>query len=142
MRNLKSALAVCLILLSYNAHAGELEPFTSDGCSAFPDGTLSENKLWMACCTTHDFAYWKGGTREQRLEADEALKSCVAKVGQPRIASMMLAGVKVGGSPFWPTTFRWGYGWNYPKLYGPLTAAEIAETEELAPADFENLIAD
>jgi hypothetical protein len=142
MKNLKSGLAICLILVSYNVHAGELEPFTSDGCSAFPDGTLSESELWMACCTTHDLAYWKGGTRDQKREADEELKSCVAEVGRPGVASMMLAGVKVGGSPFWPTTFRWGYGWNYPKLYGPLTEAEIAEVKNLAPADFENTVAD
>lgn len=29
----------------------------------------------------------------------------------------MLSGVRVGGSPYWPTKFRWGYGWSYPHGY-------------------------
>jgi hypothetical protein len=39
----------------------------------------------------------------------------------------MLAGVRVGGTPFLPTTFRWGYGWPYPKLYGELSENELEQ---------------
>ena len=42
----------------------------------------------------------------------------------------MLAGVRVGGSPLYPTTFRWGYGWPYPKYYGELTTEEMAQVNE------------
>lgn len=32
---------------------------------------------------------------------------------------LMLAGVRVGGAPWWPTPFRWGYGWPWPRTcYG------------------------
>jgi hypothetical protein len=121
-----------LTLISAMAQADELQPFTSDGCSAFPDGTLLQNELWLKCCTVHDYEYWKGGTYEERLESDKALKECVTKVGEPEIAILMLAGVRVGGTPFLPTTFRWGYGWSYPRFYGALTEAELVQVRKLA----------
>ena len=101
--------------------ADNLKPFTTDGCSAFPDGTLEHKSLWIECCIRHDLAYWKGGTYQQRLDADQSLKTCVAKVGEPEIAQLMLAGVRVGGSPYFPTTYRWGYGWPYPRGYKTLS---------------------
>jgi len=113
-----------LFFMSMMAHAEGIKPFTSDGCSAFPDGTFKEQKLWLSCCTAHDYAYWQGGTYEERLSADKALQQCVAKVGKPNIAKLMLAGVRVGGSPYFPTSFRWGYGWPYPRLYKALTEKE------------------
>ena len=107
-----------------------IKPFTSDGCSSFPDGTLAEKNLWLKCCVEHDKSYWIGGTKQQRLDADVALKQCVESVGKPRIAEMMLAGVRVGGSPYWPTKFRWGYGWEYPKGYGQLSTQEKQQATE------------
>ncbi|MCB1615977.1 MAG: hypothetical protein KDI30_08185, partial [Pseudomonadales bacterium] len=88
-------------------------PFSSDGCSLFPEGTLSQQTLWLDCCTAHDQAYWLGGSYEQRETADQALKICVSRLGQPEIAQLMMTGVRAGGSPFWPTKFRWGYGWPF-----------------------------
>ncbi len=120
----KASVLFFLLIASCTLQAKGLKPFTSDGCSAFPDGTFKHNTLWLECCTAHDFAYWQGGTYSQRLHADEALQQCVAQVGQAEIAHIMLAGVRVGGSPFWPSTFRWGYGWSYPKFYGVLTEQE------------------
>ena len=105
-------------------HANEIKPFTSDGCSLFPDGSISKHNLWLSCCIEHDKAYWQGGTWTQRLEADRQLKYCVARLGEPVIAGLMLSGVRVGGSPFWPTHFRWGYGWDYLRGYKPLNAKE------------------
>ncbi|AWB67276.1 hypothetical protein C2869_12860 [Saccharobesus litoralis] len=102
----------------------ELKPFTTDGCSAFPDGTLKQNQLWLTCCTAHDMAYWQGGSYQQRKDADYALQSCVENIGEQGVAFIMLAGVRVGGTPFLPTTFRWGYGWPYPRFYGLLTETE------------------
>lgn len=106
-----------LAILFSNVYAEQIKPFTSDGCSGFPDGTLQQQTLWQSCCLEHDKAYWQGGTYQQRLNADLALKQCVASVGEPVIAELMLSGVRVGGSPYWPTQFRWGYGWSYPHGY-------------------------
>ena len=97
----------------------DLKPFTTDGCSSFPDGNIEQQSLWVNCCIRHDLAYWKGGSSEQRLKADNELKTCVSRVGEPEIASIMLAGVRVGGSPFFPTAYRWGYGWPYLRGYKP-----------------------
>lgn len=104
-------------------------PFASDGCSEFPDGTLQQNTLWLDCCRAHDRTYWLGGTAVEREAADQDLHSCVANVGEPEIALLMLAGVRVGGSPYWPTSYRWGYGWPYwsawrPRGYQALTNEE------------------
>lgn len=128
----------CLLLLACTlgpllAQAAELAPFTSDGCSSFPDGTRQQNQLWLLCCEDHDFAYWQGGTYQQRLAADQRLRECVAGVGEPTIAALMLGGVRVGGSPWLPTRFRWGYGWPWPRGYGPLSAEELAQVQRLAP---------
>lgn len=112
------------------ALAEDLKPFTSDGCSAFPEGTPAQKQLWLKCCTVHDFAYWQGGSYAQRERADEALRACVEQAGEPEIALLMLAGVRVGGSPFLPTQFRWGYGWPYPRPYGTLSEEEQNEVRE------------
>ena len=117
-------LIVTCLLFSTSAYAEKIDAFTSDGCSAFPDGTFQENELWLACCTNHDVAYWQGGLAEQRLAADNELKQCVAEVGKPNIAKLMLKGVRIGGSPYFPTSFRWGYGWDFFRGYQSLTADE------------------
>jgi len=125
---------IVFTLLSVKASADTLKPFTSDGCSSFPDGTFEQKDLWLSCCRKHDYDYWKGGTYQARLDSDKALRICVADVGEPEIASLMLAGVRVGGTPFLPTTFRWGYGWPYPRFYGELTASELQQVKELTNA--------
>ncbi len=118
-------LFMVFLTLSTSANAvDKIKPFTSDGCSAFPDGTLKEQDLWLSCCTAHDFAYWQGGTYQQRENADEELRQCVAHVGKPLLAKLMLAGVRVGGTPYLPTQFRWGYGWSFPRGYTQITVEE------------------
>ncbi|MES2603883.1 MAG: hypothetical protein V4603_03040 [Pseudomonadota bacterium] len=111
-------------------YADGLKPFTSDGCSIFPDGTPFQQNLWLECCRDHDYAYWKGGTYDERLQADNALRNCVSRVGEPEIAAMMLNGVRIGGGPNLPTPFRWGYGWPWPRSYQALTAEELKEVED------------
>lgn len=120
----KSLLLLSLTVFLVACSERSIKPFTSDGCSAFPDGTFAQKQVWLQCCTTHDLAYWKGGTYAQRLQADKALQQCVVQVGHEQIANLMMAGVRVGGSPFFPTTFRWGYGWPYPRLYKGLSDTE------------------
>ena len=130
------AVVVIMTVLIFNhksSNADTLKAFTSDGCSAFPDGTFKQKELWLSCCIQHDYDYWQGGTYQQRLASDQALKSCVANVGQPKIAALMLAGVRVGGSPYLPTKFRWGYGWSYPRFYGELSAQELKQVQKLKP---------
>jgi hypothetical protein len=127
---MNNTLIISTLLLSASAYADTLSPFISDGCSAFPDGTFQQNELWLSCCHQHDLAYWKGGSYQDRIDADFELKSCVSKIGEPEIALLMLAGVRVGGTPFLYTKFRWGYGWPYPKFYGELTPEEKQQVKD------------
>ena len=125
----KNLCFIVLICLPALVMGKELMPFTTDGCSSFPNGSIKQQSLWLNCCIRHDFAYWKGGTYDERLLADKALESCVTKVGQPKIALIMLAGVRIGGSPFLPTHYRWGYGWPFLRGYKPLSPAEILQVK-------------
>ena len=54
----------------------------------------------------------------------------MANIGEPNVAKLMLAGVRVGGSPYYPTTYRWGYGWPYPRGYKSLSAVEKHQVED------------
>jgi len=128
---MRNPILLLILLFSVYSHADTLAPFISDGCSAFPDGTFEQNKLWLSCCQKHDYDYWKGGTYKERVESDKALKACVSEVGEPEIALLMQAGVRVGGTPFLPTTFRWGYGWPYPRFYGVLSTSELKQVNAL-----------
>ncbi len=119
----------------------ELKLFTTDGCSSFPDGTVKQQSLWINCCIKHDLAYWKGGSYDERLVADQALQLCVSEVGESDIANIMLAGVRVGGSPYFPTSYRWGYGWPYLRGYKPLTNEEKSQVK-IKLDQFKNMIND
>lgn len=123
-----------LSVIAACATTDRIQPFASDGCSDFPDGTRAHRTLWRACCVEHDKAYWRGGTYDDRVAADQALERCVAAVGEPEVARLMLAGVRVGGSPYWPTSFRWGYGWPWPRGYRALTPEERAQADAALPS--------
>lgn len=131
----------CLIVTSAVAQANEesqLTDFTTDGCSMFPDGTNEQPTLWRHCCVVHDFSYWQGGTYQQRKLADKALRLCLAEVDLPSLGSMMEIGVRLGGSPYFPTSFRWGYGWPYMRGYKALTEQELVKVAEKAPSNLKD----
>lgn len=107
------------------AHGPALKPFSSDGCSLFPDGTAKDRALWCGCCFTHDIAYWQGGTAAEREKADIALRDCVLeRTKDKKIAETMYAGVRAGGHPVSVMWYRWGYGWPAGRGYQALTYAE------------------
>jgi hypothetical protein len=81
-------------------------------------------------------AYWRGGAREKRRAADRELRECVDEVRNPALAFAMYEGVRVGGAPWWPTRYRWGYGWSYGRGYRPLSEDEQRMADELL-AEFE-----
>lgn len=108
----------------------ELQPFSSDGCSLFPDQSLILHADWCDCCVLHDVAYWQGGTAQQRRDADAALRDCVlAKTQDQALAQLMYNGVRMGGSPYFYNWYRWGYGWPYTRKYAPLSDAESQQVK-------------
>ena len=113
------------VLMSGCFGRNELKDFTSDGCSLFPDRSLILEQDWCECCFEHDIAYWQGGTRSERLQADAALRECVLKkTGNRLLADSIYQGVRFGGSPYFFNWYRWGYGWSYERKYEPLTNDE------------------
>jgi hypothetical protein len=108
-------------LEQWAAHARELcirrtgqkppHPFTTDGCTLAPDGA------WQSCCVDHDMVYWCGGSAADRSVADGEFRRCVAEKGGPTRARIMYWGVRLGGTPWLPAYWRWGYGWPWPRGY-------------------------
>ncbi len=123
--------AVFALLLGGTACAGGLRDFSSDGCSLFPDGTVKDRKLWCECCFVHDIAYWQGGTKDEKKQADRILRDCVyEKTGNKSLADTMYEAVSLGGQPVFPTWYRWGYGWKYGRAFESLTEQEQQQVRE------------
>lgn len=114
-------------------------PFKSDGCSGglskwwrelFGQPTPIE-----PCCFAHDIEYHYGAGRgagwwqnyKERSDADIALLlCCLGEYGFKRLfngqikdgllsillAIPVYAAVRIGGGAYWPTTYKWGFGWT------------------------------
>jgi hypothetical protein len=150
------ACAGLILLLTYSqissaepssAQTSQLRPFTTDGCSMWIDGPPQQPYLWRSCCVAHDKAYWMGGSNLERNQADETLRACVSKVGGSGMGNYMFFFVSTGGSPFWLTPYRWGYGWDYlddgkPRGYKLRTPAEDEQLKALLPQAEEVIAAD
>ena len=84
-----------------------------DGCSGGMSKTwrkvLGKNPPWEGCCDVHDQPYARGGSWLDRLIADIELLACMWKGGHPFWALVMFIGVRIGGVPFLPTPWRWGF---------------------------------
>lgn len=127
-----AAVAATFVMLDASAAEPRLAAFTTDGCSLFPDRAPVGNADWCHCCLAHDLAYWRGGTKEDKLRADEALRTCVrGATGDKALADVMFTGVQTAGGPQYNTPYRWGYGWPYGKGYAALTPRESALADQL-----------
>mgnify|MGYP001590911842 CR=1 FL=1 len=95
---------------------GDLPPklFMTDGCTLFLERFGSKN--WSPACLNHDIAYWAGGTKEDRLQADNKFKQEINSL-IPGLGSVMAFAVGLAGSPYLPTWWRFGYGWPYGHGY-------------------------
>ena len=128
------ALAMIILLTACSYAGSGIKPFSTDGCSLFPDGTFSKPERWLECCTRHDMDYWRGGTREERRRSDQNLRACIVELGYPKLAEFMYNGVRWGGAPWWPSWYRWGYGWDYLRGYRPLSNKEKQSVQEAIEA--------
>ena len=128
----KAAQIALTLALAACSTPDQLQPFSSDGCSLFPDADIISRHDWCSCCFEHDQAYWRGGTRAERKAADLRLRDCVLQnTGNRHLAELMYEGVRVGGSPYFYSWYRWGYGWGYDRKYQPLTAQERERANRL-----------
>jgi hypothetical protein len=83
--------------------------FKGDNCTWFPDGDYAD------CCLAHDKEYFVGGTKAERKASDKRLQQCVRSKGHKYLSKMMYLGVRIGGVPWLPTKFRWGFGQTKPR---------------------------
>jgi hypothetical protein len=128
-----------LLFIASTSQASNLKPFATDGCSMWIDGTIEQPNLWRHCCVAHDLDYWQGGSEAQRKKSDENIQACVKAALGPGMANYMYSNVRWGGSPYWMSTYRWGYGWDYldvlwPRGYKLPTPEEQAKIDQLLPA--------
>lgn len=86
-------------------------PFSSDGCSVWPDTWLKGEDLYEGCFI-HDLYYWSGipGDDMGRLKADVWLMMWVAEHVSIKLGEAMFNGVRVGGNSNIDTPWRWGFG--------------------------------
>ncbi|MCR9205500.1 MAG: phospholipase, partial [Halobacteriovoraceae bacterium] len=80
MKNLFLFILLFLAPLSLQAEEPVLHDYSTDGCSSYPDGNpLSDGYEWLHCCIVHDYAYWVGGTADERYAADAEMNACIAE---------------------------------------------------------------
>lgn len=116
----------------------QLNPFKSDGCSGWPEGTRKNSNLWLHCCFDHDIAYWLGGSRAAREKADLQFSSCVKKTNN-LAATIMYIGVRNLGGPKMDTPYKWGYGWSYERGYLTLNRREANFAKNFLPKKNQNM---
>ncbi len=96
----------------------------SDGCSGGMSAIYSRSTFlhkkygkklpWRSCCEIHDKAYYYGGSKKEKKEADEKLKQCVNdNQDGVLLGHLMQAAVTPFGKPQLHTSYRWGYGEDF-----------------------------
>ena len=87
-------------------HIPEWNDSMSDGCSvnrlpkAFAHLYAADTPAQRAVCVAHDKAYYHGGTRKQREEADVRLRDdSIAAGADPEVANIWYQGARMYGGP-------------------------------------------
>ncbi len=109
--------------------------FETDGCTAFPDGNYRD------CCEAHDLDYYKGGSFKERRDSDKRLYSCVKSKPSWKNkyrAPMIYLGVRVFGTAWLPTPFRWGFGKKKMKRLAEAANSETKKEEPTVETKNEN----
>ena len=130
--------------LKVNEWRSEINPFSTDGCSDFMDGPVTEKGYeWLHCCEQHDVSYWSGlGGESAHDQADLELKQCVVDAGYPTYANLIYSAV-IAARPFNTYTnvsFRWGYGWPFELDHSPLVQAQIDSVKKMSPSVVDGLL--
>lgn len=125
----------------------ELQPFVTDYCTAYAEGTSSNPNQWKHCCVEHDLYFWAGGSMQDRKLADINLRDCVAETGAIVQSQLIYAAVTIGGqSPIRFKTKQWGHAWpgrvRYQSLTEKETAAAIHYIDEIHHSDISNRLKD
>lgn len=132
--------AVFLSMNSLFAEEAKLNSFDTDYCTNYPEGTKQEPDLWKHCCLMHDMYFWAGGTRKDRLKADQELKSCIEETGASQIARVVYLAVRAGSySPIKYPDKKWNNGWSDRPDFRPLSNQEIHLIEQEINVGYEHI---
>lgn len=108
------------------SYASDINPFTTDSCTMWSEGTNSKPDQWKHCCVEHDLFFWAGGTFKEREMADMDLKKCIEATGAKTQARLMYWGVVLGKySPIKFSNRKWGNAWPWWKNYQKLNRDQI-----------------
>jgi hypothetical protein len=113
------AISYCFTLLG-----NELNPFITDYCTMFVNGTREKPTLWKHCCLDHDMNYWYGGSENNMDTADLRLRSCVTKVAGENWGNLIYKGVRLGHMSPIKNPRKWNWGWVSPRPEVELTPLE------------------
>ena len=149
---IKLVLFVSLILNFGLIDAAEerLEPFLTDYCTGYPEGTLERPGIWKHCCLEHDLYFWAGGDHNDRRTSDVILRECVAETGEEFQAKLIYWAVTAGSySPVKFSNKKWNYGWGEGRGLRKLSSQDIEKIEneirlpeyqEIDPATIERFL--
>jgi hypothetical protein len=111
---------------AFKERPNKIVPFTTDGCSMYPDGVLFvDSNRWVHCCIVHDIAYWIGGNHQEKIDADYDLGMCVAEKSSSIQGDLMSSGTRFGGVANNILPWAWGYGWSYNRGYRKLREKDL-----------------
>lgn len=130
---IKFLLSAILIINSALIFAQEerLEPFLTDYCTGYPEGTLDRPQLWKHCCLEHDLYFWAGGTLNDRKVSDLLLKECIEETGEDFQAKLIYWAVTAGSySPIKFSNKKWNYGWSDRTQFQKLSSQDIDRLED------------
>jgi hypothetical protein len=48
---------------------------------------------------------------------DRQFRQCIAERDHSILSQVYYVGVRLGGTPYLPTPWRWGFGWEYTRGY-------------------------
>lgn len=118
------ALVTLFQLSQAHATSAQLQPFETDGCTLFAEGTPQKPELWKHCCFEHDLRYWFGGEMPDRDFADLQLKQCVQDVAGSFWAQLIYKGVRDGHNSPIQHRLHWSWGWTPERSEAPLSPDE------------------
>lgn len=121
----------------------KLEPFETDTCTFFIDGS------WSECCIEHDVRYWLGGSQERMDESDLKLRKCVEEKSNNIWSSLIYQGVRLGHLSPIKSKYEWAWGWSEQnEKFSPLNqkqkaiAVDALRKSGLKPEVIETIIKD
>lgn len=130
-------IALAFLVTGYMANAAGsakvVRQFCTDGCSNV--GGL--NSKYLACCVLHDYAYYVGGSADERMNADSNLRMCMQRVDSKSFWPIFRPGIfEMGVSAFGDVA--WGSAWGGSREFN---FEELSKDERAEIAPYQDQVA-